>query len=69
MPEELLEGIDCVYTGDIATYDVTEDVKITAALAVRDIPEGVVVQDDVAAAEIELHIEEVKHKTENGGNE
>lgn len=66
---ELLEGIDCVYTGDIATYDVTEDVKITAALAVRDIPEGVVVQDDVAAAEIELHIEEVEHKTENGGNE
>ena len=66
---ELLDRIDTVYTKDIDTIDITEDVKITANLDLRDIPDGVSVQDDITTVEIELHSDESEQNTDNGGNE
>ncbi len=66
---ELLDKIDTLYTKDIDTHNITENVKITATLDTGDIPTGVRVEDDITVVEIQLHAEENEQNNDNGGNE
>ena len=66
---ELIEEIDTLYTKDIDTHNITDVVKITAAIDFRDMPDGVTIQGDITTVEIELRAEKAEQNTDNGGNE
>ena len=67
--DDLLVGIETLYTKEIYTNDITDNVKIEATLDLGDIPEGVTIRDDIAIVEVELQAEKSEQNSESGGDE